>query len=119
MIHTSRTIFEHLIKEYLTGTEFVCFVLNWNDKWQNLEQVQQQLNIGLDSIAFIDDSPFEREQMKAMLPEVRVYDENIFESLLYMPEFQPEQITYESKKRTRFYFEENNRKQAQGNVHER
>ena len=105
-----------LVKEHLAGTEFVCFVLNWNDKWQNLQQVQQHLNIGLDSIVFIDDNPFEREQMKAMLPEVRVYDENIFESMLYMPEFQPEQITYESKKRTRFYIEENQRKQAQGNA---
>ncbi|MBN2589949.1 MAG: HAD-IIIC family phosphatase [Sedimentisphaerales bacterium] len=104
-----------LVKEQLSGTEFVCFVLNWNDKWQNLQQVQQHLNIGLDSIVFIDDNQFEREQMKAMLPEVRVFDENIFESMLYMPEFQPEQITYESKKRTRFYIEENQRKQAQGN----
>ena len=104
------------VKDILTGLEFVCFILNWNDKWQNLQEVQKQLNIGLDSIAFIDDTPFEREQMKAMFPEVRVYDENIFESLLYMPEFQPEQITYESKKRTRFYIEENQRKKAQGNT---
>jgi FkbH-like protein len=101
------------IKEYLAGTEFVCFILNWKDKWENLKQVQEQLNIGLDSIAFIDDTAFEREQMKAMLPEVRVYDENIFEKLLYMPEFQPEFVTAESKKRTKFYNEENHRKQAQ------
>jgi FkbH-like protein len=74
--------------------------------------VQQQLNIGLDSIAFVDDSPFEREQMKTMLPEVRVYDQNIFEKLLYMPEFQPEYVTNESKKRAAFYIQENQRRQA-------
>jgi len=101
------------IKEHLAGTEFVCFILNWEDKWKNLRQVQQQLNIGLDSIAFVDDSPFEREQMKAMLPEVRVYDQNIFEQLLYMPEFQPEYVTKESKKRAEFYIQENHRRQAQ------
>jgi FkbH-like protein len=104
------------IKEHLAGTEFVCFTLNWKDKWQNLLDVQQQLNIGLDSIAFIDDSPFEREQMKAMLPDVRVYDDNIFEQLLYLPEFQPEFVTEESRNRTRFYIQETHRKQAQGTL---
>ncbi len=104
------------IKEHLTGTEFVCFKLSWKDKWENLLEVQQQLNIGLDSIAFIDDSQFEREQMKAMLSDVRVYDQNIFEQLLYLPEFQPEFITSESKNRTKFYVQENQRKEAQSTL---
>jgi len=78
--------------------------------------VQQQLNIGLDSIAFIDDSRFEREQMKAMLGDVRVYDRHIFEQLLYLPEFQPEFITNESKTRTKFYIQENRRKEAQSTL---
>lgn len=104
------------IKEHLAGTEFVCFKLNWKDKWENLLEVQQQLNIGLDSIAFIDDSQFEREQMKTMLGDVRVYDQNIFEQLLYLPEFQPEFITNESKTRTKFYVQENQRKEAQSTL---
>jgi len=103
----------NFIKPYLYGTEFVCFELNWRDKWENLLELQQKLNIGMDSIAFIDDNQFEREQMKAMLPEVRVYDQNVFEQLLYQPEFQPEFITEESKNRTKFYAAENQRKQAQ------
>jgi len=104
------------IKEHLAGTEFVCFKLNWKDKWENLLEVQQQLNIGLDSIAFIDDSQFEREQMKTMLPDLRVYDQHIFEQLLYLPEFQPEFITNESKTRTKFYIQENQRKEAQSTL---
>ncbi len=101
------------IKSHLAGTEFVCFKLNWKDKWENLLEVRQQLNIGLDSIAFIDDSRFEREQMKVMLPDVRVYDQNIFEQLLYLPEFQPEFITNESKNRTKFYVQDTERKEFQ------
>jgi FkbH-like protein len=104
------------IRPHLSGTEFVCFVLSWKDKWENLQEVQQRLNIGLDSIAFIDDSAFEREQMKAMLPEVRVYDENIFERLLYLPEFQPEFVTEESRKRASFYIDEQKRENAQGQL---
>ncbi|MGD2095683.1 MAG: hypothetical protein PVH77_11800, partial [Phycisphaerales bacterium] len=104
------------IKPHLVDTKFVCFKLNWKDKWENLLEVQQQLNIGLDSIAFIDDSCFEREQMKAMLPDVRVYDQYIFERLLYLPEFQPEFITTESRSRTDFYIQENERKEFQSTL---
>ena len=110
------TDIKHFIKPHLAGIEFVCFVLNWKDKCENLLHVQQQLNIGLDSIAFIDDSPFEREQMKAVLPDVRVYDENIFEQLLYLPAFQPEYVTRESKNRTTFYIQEDRRRQAQSHM---
>jgi len=101
------------IEPHLASMQFVCFRLNWKDKWENLLEVQQQLDIGLDSIVFIDDSQFEREQMKAMLPEVRVCDENIFEQLLYLPEFQPEFITKESRGRTKFYLQEGRRKEVQ------
>jgi len=104
------------IKPHLAGIEFVCFRLNWKDKWENLAEMQQQLNIGLDSIAFIDDNQFEREQMKAMLPDVRVYDQNIFEQLLYLPEFQPEFITDESRNRTKYYIQQENRIQARGTM---
>jgi FkbH-like protein len=100
------------IKPHLAGMEFVSFRLNWKDKWENLLEIQQQLNIGTDSIAFIDDNQFEREQMKAMLPDVRVYDQDIFEQLLYLPEFQPEFITEESKNRTKFYIQQNQRNQV-------
>ena len=103
----------NFVRPHLAGIEFVCFKLNWKDKCENMLEVQQQLNIGMDSIAFIDDSPFEREQMKAVLADVRVYDENIFEQLLYLPEFQPEFVTRESKSRAKFYIQEDRRRQAQ------
>ena len=105
---------KNFIKQYTWGgLEFVFFSLSWQDKYVVMQEAQQQLNIGMDSIAFIDDSPFEREQMKAMLPEVSVYDENIFERLLYMPEFQPENITAESKNRTKYYLQEKQRTDLQ------
>jgi FkbH-like protein len=111
------TDIKNFIKQYTWGgLEFVFFSLSWTDKYQVMLNAQQQLNIGLDSIAFIDDSQFEREQMKAMLPDVSVYDENIFDRILYMPEFQPENITLESKNRTKYYLQENQRTTLQHSV---
>jgi FkbH-like protein len=47
--------------------------VNWNDKVGNLRQIAQTLNIGLDSLVFLDDSAFECESVRAQLPEVAVF----------------------------------------------
>ncbi len=104
------------IKEFLGPIKPVCLELSWDDKWQVLKNVQERLNIGMDSIFFIDDNKFERDQMKAMLPEVRVGDENIFEELLYMSELQPEFVTSESKNRSKYYIQEVKRQKASASM---
>src|SRR2546427_143271 len=47
--------------------------VNWEPKSDNIVRVSEELNLGLDSVIFIDDNPFELEQVKAALPEVEVY----------------------------------------------
>ncbi len=47
-----------------------CFKANWNNKAQNISEIAEELNIGLDSIVFIDDNPTERALVRSMLPEV-------------------------------------------------
>ncbi len=58
----------------LAEGDIAVFVANWNDKASNIEYIARVLNIGLDSLVFIDDSPFERELVKAALPMVAVPD---------------------------------------------
>ena len=53
---------------------FAALRINWSDKAQNLREIAQELNVGIDALAFLDDSPFEREQVRAALPEVTVID---------------------------------------------
>ena len=48
------------------------FVANWNDKASNIKFIQSSLNIGFDSMVFIDDNPFERELVRKALPQVCV-----------------------------------------------
>lgn len=54
---------------------FVFPAINWGRKSDNLVQVAKRINIGLDTIAFVDDSPFEREEVRSSLPMVRVFSE--------------------------------------------
>lgn len=56
----------------LTEANISCFVANWDDKAANLRLLAERLNIGLDSIVFLDDSPFERNLVRELLPEVCV-----------------------------------------------
>lgn len=48
--------------------------INWQDKAQNISELAEELNVGLDSMVFIDDNPTERELIKGMLPMVEAPD---------------------------------------------
>ncbi len=53
--------------------EDICaFVANWDDKATNIRRIRDKLNIGLDSLVFLDDNPFERNLVRELLPEVIV-----------------------------------------------
>jgi FkbH-like protein len=56
----------------LARGDIACFVANWNDKAGNLRHIARTLNIGLDSLVFVDDNPAEREIVRRELPEVAV-----------------------------------------------
>ena len=56
-------------KEHIT-----TYRINWNNKADNIREIAEELNIGLDSLVFIDDNPTERELIKQMLPQVIVPD---------------------------------------------
>jgi fkbH domain len=57
---------EMILKE----EHIACFQVNWEDKPSNIKKIVEKLNIGLNSMVFVDDSPIEIEAVKAMLPEV-------------------------------------------------
>jgi FkbH-like protein len=58
----------------LRPDDFAGWKVNWNDKAQNLLELVEQLNLGLDAAVFIDDNPVERDRIRAALPEVLVPD---------------------------------------------
>jgi len=47
--------------------------VNWTDKVSNLQAIARELNIGLDSLVFVDDSDFECNAVRSALPAVRVF----------------------------------------------
>jgi FkbH-like protein len=54
----------------LTWDDFSAVRVNWQDKASNLRELAEELNIGLDSMVFVDDNPVEIEMVRQNLPEV-------------------------------------------------
>jgi FkbH-like protein len=67
-------------------TDISVFVANWENKADNIRDIQKILDIGLDSIVFIDDNPFERELIKKEIPQITVPNlpEDPAEYLMYL-----------------------------------
>jgi FkbH-like protein len=62
---------EHMV---LRKGDFAALKINWTPKAQNIADLAEELDIGTDSIVFIDDNPVEREAVRTALPEVTVPD---------------------------------------------
>lgn len=58
----------------LREEHFGSIQINWDDKASNLKVIAQELNIGTDSLVFLDDNPVERQWIRTAMPEVTVYD---------------------------------------------
>jgi FkbH-like protein len=56
----------------LRRSDFAAFRANWNDKAQNLKAIAAKLNIGVDSLVFVEDNPIERARVRQSLPVVAV-----------------------------------------------
>jgi FkbH-like protein len=85
---------------------FLCPRINWLPKTTNIRAIAEDLHLSLDALAFVDDDPFEREQVAAMLPEVLTICAEDAANLQNFAEFCPLHVTRESRQRRRTYLAE-------------
>lgn len=112
----SKNTYEVVIKkleEFDVLHYFLYPQISWSPKSEAIKNIKEKLNIGMDSIAFIDDQPFEREEVAFNNKEVTCYDVDIIEHLLTKEDFMPRFITDESAKRRQMYLDDEKRKQEE------
>jgi FkbH-like protein len=88
--------------------DFSAFKANWNLKPENMREIARELNIGLDSLVFVDDNPAERALMADQLPEVAVPEvgsdvsrfAEVLEHELY---FEVEKVVQDDLNRSTYY----------------
>jgi FkbH-like protein len=101
----------------LRRRDFAAWRVNWNDKVDNILDLAAELNLGLNSLVFIDDNPSERMRVREALPDVLVpdwpADRLLYEqALAELTCFDALMVTQEDQRRTRMYVAERERKTA-------
>ncbi|RKN04861.1 HAD-IIIC family phosphatase [Streptomyces radicis] len=94
--------------------EWFCAArIGWGAKSAALSRIADALNIGLDTVAFIDNDPAERAEVAAALPLVRCYPAEAAADLPERPEFRPAHVTAEAAGRRQLYRTEWRRRRAE------
>lgn len=103
-----RKLSEFGLEEY-----FLYPQIHWEAKSGSIQTIAKEINIGIDSIAFIDDQAFEREEVNFHHPEVMTIDTALIASVADMPELIPRFITDDSRIRRHMYQSDIKRKEVE------
>ncbi|EYE89446.1 hypothetical protein Q428_02305 [Fervidicella metallireducens AeB] len=100
----------------LKEDNFSDIEINWDDKITNMVKISKKLNIGLDSMVFIDDDKLNRDMIKKALPEVTVVElpDNpalYVSTLINLKEFNSFYLTEEDVKKSKMYEEQRKREE--------
>jgi len=68
----AREVFQKHPGMVLKEEHIAVFVANWDDKATNIRHIRETLNIGFDSMVFLDDNPFERNLVRELIPDIIV-----------------------------------------------
>ena len=91
-----------VLKKFQVDEFFLCPQISWGPKGAAVTAIASQLNIGADSILFVDDTDFELQQVKAVSPQTRVVNARYSSAILEFPECQVP-VTMESMARRKMY----------------
>jgi FkbH-like protein len=103
-----------VVKQFHLDQYFLCPQISWQPKSQAIQMIARQLNIGMDSILFIDDSEFELQEVRAVCADVQVLNAAEYHTLPERNECQVP-VTAESQGRRKLYQVEADRRMVAQN----
>lgn len=101
------------LEEFGIAEYFLYPEIHWNSKAESVRSIAKAFNIGVDSLAFVDDQPFEREEVQFSVPDVFCLDGSNLNGLLDLMELNPRFITEDSRLRRKMYISDIARNQAE------
>jgi FkbH-like protein len=101
------------LKKFGLDEYFLYPQINFGSKASSIEKIAESINISLDTIAFIDDQPFERDEVTHSHSEVLCIDSNHLKAFLDREEMNPRFITEDSKNRRMMYLTDIKRNQKE------
>ena len=105
----------------LREENFASIQINWNDKAQNIKQISDEINIGLNSFVFFDDDKINQERIHQEFPEILTIDlpkdpSQYAPILKDLNDFNVLQRTQEDAKRGEMYTQQKERKKLENSV---
>jgi methoxymalonate biosynthesis protein len=97
----------------VTGREFAAVECGWGRKSDSLARIAAGLGIGTDTLAFVDDDPYERAEVSAAMPEVLVLSPEEVTEAAGWPEFGVTAVTDEARRRGEMYAARRHRQEAE------
>jgi FkbH-like protein len=91
------------LEQFGTLEYFLYPQINWNSKVSSIQEIARSLNLGLDTIAFVDDQPSEREEVSFSIPEVLCIDALNLNGMTSLPEMNPKYLPEDSRRRRSLY----------------
>jgi FkbH-like protein len=101
------------LKQAQVDEYFLYPQIHWNAKSSSIRAIATALNIGIDTLAFVDDQPFELEEVAFSIPDVLCINVADIDTLLERPELKPRFITDDSARRRLMYMSDARRSQAE------
>lgn len=95
------------VDSVLKPEDFVSIKANWNPKSQNMKEIANELNLGVDSLVFVDDNPAERAIINKNIPDVRTPEmekvDNYIKTLDNSGFFEVVNLSNDDIKKTKMY----------------
>lgn len=91
--------------------------IRWADKSDSIRIIADRFGVGLDTVAFVDDQVFERDEVCHFLPSVMTIDATDIGRILGMPRMRPRFVTAESKIRRKMYVTDELRRRLENEYH--
>jgi len=104
-----------MLRKFNIDEYFLYPQIGWGAKSSSVKSIAESINIGMDTIAFVDDQAFERAEVIFALPEVLAIDVVDLSSILDMPEMNPRFITEDSRIRRKMYMDDMRRNDIEKN----
>lgn len=123
-IDDAREVLERHPDMVLRSEHFASQHINWEPKSRNLSALAEELHVGVDAIALLDDNPVERFEVQSLLPQVRIIalpndPARCAQAILEAPCFSRLRLSSDDLLRSNYYQQERFRNQAMASVSSR
>jgi FkbH-like protein len=101
------------LREFGVADYFLYPEIRWDAKSVSLRNIQKNLNIGYDTILFLDDQPFDRDEVSSVHSEVWCLDSRHYIETLQHPRLNPSHVSVDAASRRRMYLDDIARRKEQ------